>query len=146
MIRLTVALVAIIGCAAGEPSRADLTTEIAAMLDASADAWNRHDLDAFVGDYAPESTTTFVYDGQVQHGFQWIREHYAPSFAPDAVHDQLRFKDLEARPIGTDYALATARYVLLRGDSITSSGLFTLVLQKMNGAWKIIHDQTSRDK
>jgi ketosteroid isomerase-like protein len=49
------------------------------------------------------------------------------------------------RGLGSDYILATARFVLFRGDSITGSGPFTLVLQRIDGAWKIVHDHTSSD-
>lgn len=115
------------------------------MLRSSAEAWNRRDLEAFISDYAPESTTTFVSGAQVQHGLEWIRQNYAPTFAPGAVHDSLRFESLEARSLGGDHILATARYVLFRAGSITSSGPFTLVLKRINGPWKIIHDHTSRD-
>lgn len=123
---------------------ADPTTLVRGMLTRSAAAWNRRDLDAFVGDYAAESTTTFVSGGHVQHGFAWIRGNYTPTFAPGAVHDSLRFEEVEARLLGDGYLLATARYVLFRGDSITSSGPFTLVLRRTGGQWKIVHDHTSR--
>lgn len=115
------------------------------MLVRSAAAWNRGDLDAFVSDYAADSTTTFVSGGRAQHGFAWIREHYGPSFAPGVPHDSLRFEEWAVRPLGADYALATARFVLFRGDSTTSSGPFTLVLRRERRDWKIIHDHTSSD-
>jgi uncharacterized protein (TIGR02246 family) len=119
---------------------------IRAMLDASAVAWNRGDLDGFVSTYAADSLTTFMAGGQVQHGFAWIRQNYAPRFAPGARRDSLRFERFLARPLGRDFAMVTARYVLFRGDSVTSSGPFTLVLERRGGAWKIIHDHTSSDK
>jgi ketosteroid isomerase-like protein len=61
------------------------------------------------------------------------------------VRDSLRFENVHARPLGPDYAMATARFVLFRGDSTTASGPFTLVLHRMDGRWKIIHDHTSSD-
>jgi uncharacterized protein (TIGR02246 family) len=130
-------------CAPNPPS--DPTGLVREMLTRSADAWNRRDLDAFVGDYAADSTTTFVSGGHVRQGFAWIRGNYAATFAPAAVHDSLRFEEVEARSLGIDHLLATARYVLFRRDSVTSSGPFTLILRRTQGAWKIIHDHTSRD-
>lgn len=132
-----------LGCAAPASEAPDPTDDIAAMLDASASAWNRRDFEAFTGDYANEPTTTFVSGGRVQHGADWIRENYAPTFAPDAVHDSLRFEDLEVRALGNAHALATARFILFRGDSTTAEGPFTLILRKRNGSWRIIHDHTS---
>ena len=39
----------------------------------------------------------------------------------------------------------TARYVLHRGDTITSTGPFTLVLMSVEGTWRIVHDQSAED-
>ena len=118
---------------------------IRAMLDASAVEWNRGNLDGFVGTYANDTATTFVSGGQVQRGFAWIRQHYAPTFLAGARRDSLRFERFVARPLGRDFAMVTARYVLFRGDSVTSSGPFTLVLQRQGTNWRIIHDHTSSD-
>jgi ketosteroid isomerase-like protein len=115
------------------------------MLDASAGAWNRGDLDGFVSTYADDSATTFVSGGQVQRGFAWIRQNYAPRFAPGARRDSLRFERFVARPLGREFTMVTARYVLFRGDSVTSSGPFTLILRRQGTGWKIIHDHTSSD-
>ncbi len=116
------------------------------MFDRSAAAWNRGDLDAFLSDYANEPTTSFVAGSAVQYGYEWIRENYAPRFGPGAARDSLRFVDLSSRLLGMDHAFATARYVLYRGDSVTSTGIFTVVLRRENGDWKILHDHTSRDQ
>ena len=44
-----------------------------------------------------------------------------------------------------DLAFATARFALHRGDSLTASGPFTLILQKRGTRWLILHDHTSAD-
>lgn len=123
----------------------DPTNLVTQLLTRSADAWNRGDLAAFVADYADEPKTTFVSGGRAQHGFEWIRSNYEPAFAPGATHNSLRFEEVEARWLGDNHLLATARYVLFQGDFVTSSGPFTLILRRTNGQWKIIHDHTSRD-
>ncbi len=132
-------------CSSGEPPPIDPTPALRAMLEASAAAWNRGDLEAFLSDYAEDPATSFVSGGRVHRGFTWIRDNYAPAFVPDASRDSLRFEELAARALGADHALATARFVLFRDDSVTASGPFTLVLRRSNGSWQIIHDHTSRD-
>jgi ketosteroid isomerase-like protein len=47
--------------------------------------------------------------------------------------------------LGADVALLTARYVLHRGGATTSSGPFTLVMQRQSDGWRILHDHTSSD-
>jgi beta-aspartyl-peptidase (threonine type) len=144
-------LLALIGCAPAAqstpalPDRTELTSTITAQFTRSADAWNRGDLDAFVSDYAPDSVTGFVSGGHVQHGYRWIREHYAPRFAPGASRDSLRFEEFNARPLAPAVALITARFVLHRDGRTTASGPFTLVMERRPDGWKILHDHTSSD-
>jgi len=139
-----VAVLAAAGCA--RPAAApDPTAEITAMLARSAEAWNAGDLDGFMSDYAADSTTSFMSGGRPRYGYDWIRSVYAPRFEPGAQRDSLHFENVAARALGPDYAMATARFVLAHGDSITGSGPFTLVLQRIDGRWKILHDHTSGD-
>lgn len=125
--------------------RRELVRTFTAQLDRSASDWNRGDLDGFMADYAGDSLTGFVAEGRVQRGYDWIREHYAPLFREGATRDSLRFENVEARLLGADHALLNARYVLYRGGAPTSSGPFTLVMQRQPDGWKILHDHTSSE-
>ena len=145
MLRWLPAIIAAGAVACSTTPPEDPTPAIGAMLASSADAWNAGNLDGFVDDYLDDSATTFMSRGRPQRGFAWIRENYAPYFAPDAVRDSLRFEELRARSLGAEHAFATARYVLHRGDSVTSSGPFTLILARTAAGWKIIHDHTNAD-
>jgi beta-aspartyl-peptidase (threonine type) len=127
------------------PSSATPTAEITRQLDRSASDWNRGDLDAFISDYAPESTTTFVDGRRARHGFDFIRQNYAPRFAPGARRDSLHFEEVEIRSLAPDLALVTARYVLMRDRTVTASGPFTLVMQQRPEGWRILHDHSSSD-
>jgi uncharacterized protein (TIGR02246 family) len=144
---------AIAGCRTGggttasrsDSSVATLASQITSQLDRAADDWNRGDLDGFVSDYAAESTTTFVDGRRARHGFEFIRQHYAPRFAPGARRDSLRFEEIEARHLSPDLALVTARFVLTRGGIVTASGPFTLVMEQKPAGWRILHDHSSSD-
>jgi uncharacterized protein (TIGR02246 family) len=127
------------------PDSRELVGAFTAQLDRSATDWNSGDLDGFMADYARDSLTGFVSGGRVQRGYDWIREHYAPLFKDGAQRDSLRFENVEARPLGSEHALLNARYVLYRGGATTSSGPFTLVMQRQSDGWKILHDHTSSD-
>ena len=122
-----------------------LVSQITSQLDRAADDWNRGDLERFLSDYAPESTTTFVDGRRARHGFEFIRQYYAPRFAPGAHRDSLRFEEVEARHLRPGLALVTARYVLTRGGVVTASGPFTLVMEQRPAGWRILHDHTSSD-
>jgi len=126
-----------------EIATTDLVRQVTEVLSASAAGWNRGDLGAFMEAYLDSPTTTYWGAADLLQGYDAIRRHYAPRFRPGAGRDSLRFEDVRARRLGTDYALATARWVLFRGDSVSASGPFTLVLRRMEGRWRIIHDHSS---
>lgn len=125
--------------------RVALTEQLTAQLERAATDWNRGDLNGFLSDYAPESTTTFVDGRRARHGFDFIRDNYARWFAPDARRDSLRFEEVEARRLSQTLALVTARFILQRNGAITGSGPFTLVMERRPEGWKILHDHSSRD-
>ena len=124
---------------------AALKPVITAQLERSAADWNRGDLDGFMSDYAPESTTTYVDGRRSRAGFDYIRGVYAPRFEPGAQRDSLHFEEIEVRPLSPSLALVTARFILQRGPEITASGPFTLVMQQRPQGWKILHDHSSSD-
>jgi beta-aspartyl-peptidase (threonine type) len=127
------------------PDRDALTRQMVAQLDRAAADWNRGDLTAFLSDYAPESTTTFIDGRRARHGFDFIRDNYAPRFAPGARRDTLHFEEIEVRPLSPTLALVTARFILQRMGATTASGPFTLVMEHRPAGWKILHDHSSSD-
>src|SRR6266487_2753701 len=118
--------IGVAACAAPKIPLGDPQAEIAAMLRRSAADWNRGD--------------------HVQYGWQALHDRYqAVYFAPGKHRDSLAFEELHVRPLTLDLALATARFALRRGDAVTASGPFTLLLQKRGDRWQIVHDHTSAD-
>ncbi len=145
MRHMTAAVLILAACTVPDAPPADPTATVQQLLESSADAWNRGDLEGFVGDYARDSGTTFMAGGTVQYGFDWIYGNYSGWWDLGDERDSLRFESVAARALGSDHILATARFVLFRGDSVTASGPFTLVWRRIEGEWKIIHDHTSTD-
>lgn len=118
---------------------------ITAQLARSASDWNSGDLNGFLSDYAPESTTTYVDGRRARAGIDFIRKVYAPRFSPGAERDSLHFEEVEVRPLSATLALVTARFILQRNNQITASGPFTLVMERRPEGWRILHDHTSSD-
>jgi ketosteroid isomerase-like protein len=117
--------------------------EICAMMARSAADWNRGDLDAFMADYMPGETTTYIGRNGVLHGPEAIRWVYAPRFAPGGVRDSLSFENLEVDLLAPNVAHAIAYYVLSRGDSTVARGPTSLVMGRVEGRWRIVHDHSS---
>jgi ketosteroid isomerase-like protein len=127
---------------ANDPALADHMTK---QLTRAAADWNRGDLEGFVSDYAPESTTTFVDGYRPRRGFKYIHDRYGLRFQPGVRRDSLHFEEIEARSLSPALALVTGRFILQRGGQTTASGPFTLVMELRPEGWRILHDHTSSD-
>jgi ketosteroid isomerase-like protein len=68
---------------------------------------------------------------------------YAPRFAPGGTRDSLSFRDLQVDVLAPNVVNAIARYVLMRGDSVTGEGPTSLVMRRAGGRWRIVHDHSS---
>ena len=69
--------------------RASIRAELEAMLVRAAVNWNRGDLDAFMEDYLPGDSTTFVGGKGLLRGPAAIRASYAPLFTGSVSRDSL---------------------------------------------------------
>jgi len=127
--------------------RTAVREQIAAMLVRSAANWNRGALDAFVDDYLPGDTTTYIGGRGILRGTAPIRAAYAPRFAPGGVRDSLSFVLLDVDPLAPGVVNVIATYVLSRRvtgrDSVTATGPTSLVMRRVEGRWRIVHDHSS---
>ena len=139
------AVVAPMRSAAAESTQvhAGLPAELASVLQDSAAAWSRGDLDGFMHCYEDDAATTYVNGSGLVGGYHAIRAMYAARFTGGAgVMGRLSTQLMSARPLGPDYAIAYGRYRLERPTGHTT-GLFSLVFHRASGAWKIVSDHTS---
>ena len=132
------------------PTSAQRTTvraELQAMLERAAGNWNRGDLDAFMSDYLPSDSTTYVGGRGLVRGPAAIRNSYARLFTGEVVRDSLSFTILDVDPVAPDVANLIARYILARRvggrDSVTASGPTSLLVRRVDGRWRIVHDHSS---
>jgi uncharacterized protein (TIGR02246 family) len=131
--------------AACAPARAQTpSAEILAVIEKSAEDWNRGDLEAFVQCYEQSPATTFV-GTEVSRGTDAVLSRYKRAYPDAARMGTTTFSELQARPLTAELAIVTGRFHLQRdaqwgGDK---SGLFTLVMRKGASGWRIIHDHTS---
>jgi len=110
------------------------------MFDQSA-AWNRGDIPTFMEAYWKSPELTFSSGGNVTRGWEATRDRYLTRYPDRATMGKLTFTELETRLVGDKAALTLGRWKLERGQPI--DGNFSLVWQKFDDGWKIIHDHTS---
>lgn len=119
-----------------------MEADLLAAMEASAAAWNRADLDGHVAIYSDEST--FMTRNGPLRGRDAIRDVLARGFWNEGrPAQQLRFEELDVRPLGPDHALLTGRFVLTGGDRPEATGRFSTVWARTPEGWRLIHDHSS---
>jgi beta-aspartyl-peptidase (threonine type) len=120
------------------------TDAVRGVLKEQVEAWNKGDLDRFMGTYWDSDELTFYSGGTVTKGRKAVAERYRKTYQADGKEmGKLAFSDLEVQALGPETALARARWKLVTSKE-TFEGLFTLILRKFPDGWKIVHDHTSR--
>lgn len=118
--------------------------EIKHLLSAQVDAWNKGDLEGFMAGYWNSPDLTFFSGGNVAHGWQAALERYQRNYQSTGKEmGHLEFQDLNIDQVGEQAAVVRGSWHLTMSDGKTPHGLFTLILKRFPGGWKIVHDHTS---
>ena len=128
--------------AAQRQAKSDAATDVRAVLDAQAKAWNRGDIEGFMAGYWRSEKTTFAGANGVFRGWQALLERYRRTYPDRAAMGALTFSELEITMLAPDAALVLGRWQLERASGPVG-GVFSLVLRKLPEGWRIVHDHTS---
>jgi ketosteroid isomerase-like protein len=122
----------------------DPKAAIESVLRTQQEAWNRHDLDAFMTGYWNSPELTFFSGANEHDGWQAAMDRYRKTYV-SAGHEmgKLDFSNLRIELLGSDAAFVRGAWHLTMTDGKTPHGLFTLVFRKFPDGWKIVHDHTS---
>jgi len=116
--------------------------EIHAMLEESAAAWNRGDLDGHLADNA--DSITFMTGRGPLIGKDKTAEALRRSFFRDGKPIQaLRFEQVTVRPLGSRHALVVGHFILSGGGEAKKSGWFSTIWERRPEGWRVIHDHSS---
>ncbi|MBK9145541.1 MAG: DUF4440 domain-containing protein [Candidatus Melainabacteria bacterium] len=130
-------------CAFAGDSRTT-STRVENILKGQADCWNRGDLEGFMRGYLDSPETTYISGGIEVRGYQALARRYQDRYGNDrSTMGKLDFQDLEVQVLSDKSALCTGSWHLTRSGQPDVEGMFSLVLVKRAGDWKIIHDHTS---
>jgi uncharacterized protein (TIGR02246 family) len=142
LLAVAIGVVAVASGEAGQDPPARVG-EIRAVLERQVAAWNRGDLVAFMDGYWRSGSLTFFSGATKMAGWDATLERYRKKYQQDGQPmGRLEFPELDVKRLGRDAALVRGEWKLRR-ERETLSGLFTLVMQRVDGAWKIVHDHTS---
>jgi uncharacterized protein (TIGR02246 family) len=124
--------------------RGDDKAAIENVLRTQQEAWNRHNLDAFMKGYWNSPELTFFSGANERDGWQAAMERYRATYAsPGHEMGKLDFTALRIEMLGPDAAFVRGAWHLTMPDGKTPHGLFTLIFRKFPEGWKIVHDHTS---
>ncbi len=120
----------------------DADADIRDVLATQQDAWNKGNLDGFMGSYA--DNCTFM-GADVLHSRDKVLARYRKVYPTPAAMGKLSFSNLDVREVVEHVAIATGNWHLVRtaeggGDT---GGYFSLVLKDIDDDWKIILDHTT---
>lgn len=117
---------------------------IRATLMAQAAAWNEGDLDGFMDAYWKSDRLKFVSGVSMTKGWDATLKRYRDRYSGGAGLGRLGFERLDVELVTDDVAVVTGRFNLERQGE-ASSGMFSLVMRRDNGAWRVVHDHTNAD-
>src|SRR5262249_1848166 len=139
---LALVLTSILAIAA-EPNQ-DTKLAVESVLHIQQEAWNRHDLEAFMAGYWHSPELTFFSGAHETSGWQGALERYRKTYQSEGEEmGTLEFSFLRVEGLGNDAAFVRGAWRLTMSDGKALHGLFTLVFRKFPDGWKIVHDHTS---
>lgn len=115
---------------------------VTATLMAQVAAWNEGDLDGFMSIYVKDDSLRYVSGGAVVKGWSALMKRYRDEYQGADGFGQLSLDKLEVRLVTDDVAVVTGQFNVEQSGEV-SSGLFSLVMRRADGVWRIIHDHTS---
>ncbi|MGV3539279.1 MAG: YybH family protein, partial [Rufibacter sp.] len=129
-------------CQTSQIPSAGYQQEIASIMDAQSQAWNRGDLEAFMEPYWHSDSLVFVGKRGPTYGWEKTLHNYRQGYPSKEAMGQLRFTLLQTTPISREALLVVGKWHLTRsiGDV---GGHFSLVFRKIAGKWKIVADHSS---
>ena len=117
-------------------------TAIRTLLQQQTEAWNRGDLEGFMQTYWKSDSLMFIGKSGVTHGWQQTLDNYKRNYPDKAAMGTLSFDIIQVKPLSETYYYVTGKWMLQRTAG-GLSGYYTLLVQRINGSWKIISDHSS---
>lgn len=141
---LVLFLITSFGCASHATShhrvdKAQVRAQITEMMHQSAKAWTANDLDGFMAGFHNDEDLRFATPGGITLGWENVKARYANSIAKS----DLRFSDLDITVLTPDAAVVFGRFHNDGKDGSYGTGLYTLLVRKIDGNWVIVHDHSS---
>lgn len=128
------------------PAESAAEVGVRALLEEQAAAWNRGDLEGYMGGYWRSPALTFYAGGTVTSGWGPTLERYRRRYqGVGRAMGHLVFDEVQVEILGDSAALARGRWRLRFAEDKHSRGLFTVLLRRSPQGWRVVHDHSSSE-
>jgi beta-aspartyl-peptidase (threonine type) len=123
----------------------DPKQEIQVILDKQIVAWNRGDLEGFMGGYWKSPDLVYLSNQTVVRGWQTLLDRYRQLYQPpnEGKMGALSLPEEEITILGQDSAIVWGTFIVKTSDGKTRGGLYTLAMHKLPEGWRTVYDRTS---
>lgn len=104
-------------------------------------AWNAGSIPGFMKGYWRSDQLVFTSGGRIRRGFDAALAGYESGYTPETM-GRLEFSDLEFTHISFDAVLVLGHWAI-HDVAEPSGGVFTLLVRRIDGEWRVVHDHTS---
>lgn len=115
---------------------------ILSLLQAQDVAWNKGDIEGFMAGYWRAPGLRFASGGNITRGWDQTLARYKARYGTGAEMGTLTTSDHEIELLSPDAAIAHGKWQL-DWQGKQPWGLYTLVLRKVDGEWRIVSDTTT---
>ena len=116
--------------------------QIRDVLSRQQEGWNSGSIKEYMQGYAQNDSIRFISGGDVSYGWKTVFERYKKGYTDTSAMGTLAFSDITIKGLGPEQAIVYGKWELVRKDD-RPWGRFTLLFEKLNNDWRIVHDHTS---
>lgn len=125
-----------------DPADTSDVEQIGSLLRLQAASWNKGDIAGYMAGYWNSDSLIFTSGGKINRGWDETYRKYAARYDTREKMGTLTFSDIEVHRLSGASAWVLGRWELARASD-RPNGVFTLVVRKFDGGWRIVHDHTS---
>ncbi|MCG9965757.1 MAG: YybH family protein [Shewanella sp.] len=118
------------------------TDDIVQLLKGQEEAWNRGDLDAYMQGYWQNEQLMLISNGKFRNGWDETLAAYKKNYPDKESLGELKFTIKEIKMLSNYAAMVVGRWDLTRLKD-TPTGVFTLLVEKIDDRWVITMDHSS---
>ncbi len=113
------------------------------VLSQQSAAWNRGDVEGFMKGYWQNDSMMFIGKSGITYGWTNTLNNYKKNYPDVASMGKLTFTIIKVKSLSEQYQEVVGKWHLKREEKGDLEGHFTLLFQKVRGAWVIIMDHSS---